>query len=346
MSTARYIAAAHPDSVHRDGTTTGGNAGQVRLAGDPSRPGPSVNQSGDHHGPESHMNVDRSAMVPQDRRAIRSWPLLVLAAPAAAAVWSGWVGIGQMTGFGEIRPLPGIWESLHIDTAVTLPIGVEAYAAFALRAWLTSKPAVSDRTRRFARWSAIGALVLGMAGQVAYHLLRQADMTRAPWEVTTLVSCLPVLVLGLGSALAHLLRSDASVTDAQAQIAAMETGDQKLTGQCLPECSGQDQHGSGAHMTFTWPDSNPETTLVQHQASAGTTRAPSWPPERRDSARPPARMRPSEAYTAAARVVASGQQISRRSLRSAGLHGSNADLGMLSRLVRAKPPSDGPLESP
>ena len=62
---------------------------------------------------------------------------------------------------------------------------VEAYAAFALHAWLTSKPTVSDRTRRFARWSAIAALILGMAGQVAYHLLAQAGVTRAPWEVTT-----------------------------------------------------------------------------------------------------------------------------------------------------------------
>ena len=79
---------------------------------------------------------------------VRPWPLLILAAPAAVAVWSGWVGIGQMTGFGEIQPLPGIWNSLHLDTAVTLPVGVEAYAAFALRAWLTSNPAVSDRTRR------------------------------------------------------------------------------------------------------------------------------------------------------------------------------------------------------
>jgi len=66
----------------------------------------------------------------------RSWPLLILAVPAAVAVWSGWVGIGQLTGFGQIRPLPGIWDSLHLDTAVTLPIGVEAYAAYALRAWL------------------------------------------------------------------------------------------------------------------------------------------------------------------------------------------------------------------
>ena len=122
-----------------------------------------------------------------------------------------------MTGFGEIRPPPGVWNSLHVDTAVTLPVGVEAYAAFALRVWLTSNPVVSDRTRGFARRSAIAALVLGMVGQVAYHLLAQAGVTRAPWEVTTVVSCLPVLVLGLGSALAHLLRSDVSLAGLRAR---------------------------------------------------------------------------------------------------------------------------------
>jgi hypothetical protein len=140
---------------------------------------------------------------------LRSWPLLVLAAPAAVAVWSGWVGIGQMTGFGLVHPLPGIWDSLHVNTAVTLPVGVEAYAAYALRAWLSRSQQVSLRTRRFAGWSALGSLLLGMAGQVAYHLLTQAGATRAPWEITTAVSCLPVLVLGMGAALAHLLRADA-----------------------------------------------------------------------------------------------------------------------------------------
>ena len=66
-------------------------------------------------------------------RAVRSWPLLVLAAPAAAEVWSGWVGIAQKTGFGLVSPLPGIWPSLHLDTAITLPVGAGAYAAYALR---------------------------------------------------------------------------------------------------------------------------------------------------------------------------------------------------------------------
>src|ERR1019366_8978035 len=68
--------------------------------------------------------------------------------------------------------------------------------------------AVSARTRRFARRSAIGSLILGMAGQVAYHLLTQAGASHAPWGITTAVSCLPVLVLGMGAALAHLLRGD------------------------------------------------------------------------------------------------------------------------------------------
>ena len=44
---------------------------------------------------------------------------------------------------------------------------------------------------------------------VVYHLLAQAGVTRAPWAVTTVVSCLPVLVLAMGTTLAHMLRADA-----------------------------------------------------------------------------------------------------------------------------------------
>jgi hypothetical protein len=97
-----------------------------------------------------------------------------------------------------------------VDTSITLPVGVEAYAAYALQAWLSSGPAVSERTRRFAKRSAIFSFALGMAGQVVYHLLAQAGMTRAPWAVTTVVSCLPVLVLAMGTTLAHMLRADAA----------------------------------------------------------------------------------------------------------------------------------------
>jgi hypothetical protein len=130
------------------------------------------------------------------------WPLFLIAAPAAVAVWSGWVSLGGLCGFGVVHPLPGIVDGFTINTAITLPVGVEAYGAYALGAWLT--PGASGPARRFAKWSAIGSLVLGMLGQVAYHLLAAGHATRAPWPVVTLVSCLPVVALALGTALAHL----------------------------------------------------------------------------------------------------------------------------------------------
>ena len=154
--------------------------------------------------------ADRSPASARPARTVRSWPLLVLAAPAAAEVWSGWAGIAQKTGFGLVSPLPGIWPALHLDTSITLPVGVEAYAAYALRVWLSGEPWIGDRTRRFAKWSAICSFALGMAGQVAYHLLAQAGAARAPWPITMIVSCLPVLVLAMGTALAHMLRADAA----------------------------------------------------------------------------------------------------------------------------------------
>lgn len=138
-------------------------------------------------------------------RPVRCWPLLLIASPAAVAVWSGWVGLGALSGFGIVRPLPGIADGFQLNTAITLPIGVEAYGAYALGAWLT--PHTPAAARRFARRSALGALALGMAGQVIYHLLAATHASRAPWPVIVLVACLPVVTLGFGAALTHLLRA-------------------------------------------------------------------------------------------------------------------------------------------
>jgi hypothetical protein len=137
---------------------------------------------------------------------VRRWPLVLIAAPAAVAVWSGWVGLAELCGFGVIHPLPGIVPGFQLNIAITLPIGVEAYGAYALGAWL-APDGVPASARTFAKRSAIGALLLGMLGQVVYHLLAAAHATRAPWPVVVLVSCLPVVSLGFGAALAHLLRS-------------------------------------------------------------------------------------------------------------------------------------------
>src|SRR6266700_5000230 len=207
--------------------------------------------------------ADRSPATVRPGSTVRTWPLLVLAAPAAAEVWSGWVGIAQKTGFGRVSPLPGIWPSLHLDTTITLPVGVEAYAAYALRAWLARDQMISDRTRRFAKWSAICSFALGMAGQVAYHLLAQADAARAPWPVTTIVSCLPVLVLAMGTTLAHMLRADAGTA---ADGPDNRTGKPALSRS--PAWSAEDQAGAAKDQAA------PQVPLAGSGPPAGTTTAP------------------------------------------------------------------------
>ncbi|WP_253866652.1 ABC transporter permease [Micromonospora sp. WMMA2032] len=155
--------------------------------------------------------------VPQPAETVRTglvrrpavWPVMLLAAPAFVAIWGGWVGLGKLTGFGTVNLLPGIvadggWAT--IDSAITLPIGVETYGAYALYVWLSGR--VSGRTLAFARTSAITSLLVGALGQVAYHLLVAAGVKSAPWWITTLVACLPVAVLGMGAALAHMVREE------------------------------------------------------------------------------------------------------------------------------------------
>jgi hypothetical protein len=167
---------------------------------------------------------------------IPRWPLAIIAAPAAVAVWSGWVGLGGMCGFGLVQPFPGI-VTWHLDTAITLPVGIEAYAAYALGAWL--RPGTSGRARKFAKRSALGALLLGMAGQVAFHLLSAAHASRAPWPVVTLVACLPVAVMGLGTALAHLLAAPAAGdVPEQVAIPAPETAGQTVAADVSGDVAG------------------------------------------------------------------------------------------------------------
>ena len=279
-------------AIPRAASVNGGPEGKA------ARPFSAVGRGGPRRSPvicrTPKADWDRPSPIGSGRRRpVQSWPLFVLALPAAVAMWSGWVGIGQMTGFGQVHPLPGLWDSLHVNTAVTLPVGVEAYAAYALSAWLSASAAVSFRTRRFARWSAIGSLLLGMAGQVAYHLLAQVGTVHAPWGITTAVSCLPVLVLGMGAALAHLLRADMHGTKEPGQ--ARSSGPDQVV--VRPDHRGTRQDQTGGTI---WQD------------------------------------RLAEAEMMAERLTAAGQRVSRRTLRAAGLHGSNADLGAFARIAKSR----------
>jgi hypothetical protein len=138
-------------------------------------------------------------------RRIVTWPVLIVAAGAFVAIWAGWVALGKLTGFGKVNLLPGFWSGWTVDTAITLPLGMEAYAAYAFYVWL--HPLAPRRARLFAAWSSLGAVGLGMGGQTAYHLMTAAHMTAAPWQITTVVSCLPVAVFGLAAALVHMVRA-------------------------------------------------------------------------------------------------------------------------------------------
>ena len=143
------------------------------------------------------------------------WPLIPIALPAAVAIWSGWVGLGGLCGFGPVHVLPGINDGLTINTAICLPIGMEAYAAYALAVWLRPVPVPED-ARRFAKRSAFGALALGFFGQVVFHVLTSLGWSRAPVWVTVLVSCIPVAVVGLAAALVHLMsREQEEVSEAE-----------------------------------------------------------------------------------------------------------------------------------
>lgn len=126
---------------------------------------------------------------------------------AFVSTWGGWVTLGAMTGFGVVHPFPGTpWEGFSLNVSIALPFGVDAYAALTL--WAASVLPTHHRAFRFAAWSAGAALVVGVAGQAASHLLVQFGHSVAPWWVTLIVSTIPVVVLGATSWLAHQM-SDA-----------------------------------------------------------------------------------------------------------------------------------------
>lgn len=133
------------------------------------------------------------------------WPVLCMLLPASVAIWSGWVGLGEYAGFGPVRLLPGIADNFVINSAITLPIGMEAYSAYALYVWLSGR--ASERARKFARTSAIISLAVGSLGQVTYHVMAALELPAAPVWIVAGVACLPVAVVGLGAALAHMVRA-------------------------------------------------------------------------------------------------------------------------------------------
>jgi hypothetical protein len=126
-------------------------------------------------------------------------------------------------------------------------------------------------------------------------------MARAPWEVTTLVSCLPVLVLGMGAALAHMIHAD--------QVDARD----------LAFCMARQE--TAVMATSAGPDEVVAAGPVCTDQDLGA-----------DQEEFPSRDRLAEVKPVASGLAASGRRVSRRALRAAGVRGSNAELGSMARI--------------
>src|SRR5690242_3217025 len=159
-----------------------------------------------------------------------------------------------------------------------------------------------------------------MAGQVAYHLIAQAGMTRAPWAITTVVSCLPVLVLGMGTALAHMLRADAEATDVP------DSGTRPPATLRSLSYSPADQGRPDRTRPRTDRDQSPRRDRNGKGPGSQHGRDVTGPGSR--TARAPV----DQARVVARRLVADGKPVSRRALRCGGVKGSNEALNALARV--------------
>lgn len=180
-------------------------SGPVEAASEPVRSG--LGETGPAVEAQRTGDADPRSGDGPDRK---PWGLIIailaISLSAFTAVWGGWVGLGRMVGFGKVNLLPGFvadggWAT--IDLAITLPIGIEAYAAAAL--YVAVAGLVRGGGRWFAGSSAGLSLALGAFGQAAYHVLDAQGRTVAPEWIVVFVSVLPVVVLGMAGVLLHLV---------------------------------------------------------------------------------------------------------------------------------------------
>ncbi len=138
----------------------------------------------------------------------------VVAAAAVVASFHAQAGLGELAGWHASVDL----FSLRVSLSWLLPLCVDAYGATATRIAVNSAR-YSEHTRRHALIHAIAAIVVGVLGNAAYHLLaaRVVEIGSAQWVLVVGVSIIPPVALG---ALAHLMALCAG-DDAQAQARAV-----------------------------------------------------------------------------------------------------------------------------
>lgn len=156
---------------------------------------------------------DTSQSVTQPAGKVRhQWVIWVIAAAVGLEIWGTWVDLGSLLGF-PVAPV--LWW--HVPTNWTLAFTTEAYAAYAVYAWMS---APSSKSGRFAMWTAIGTIIIGWVAQGTYHRMLADHLTRAPGWLVIGAACLPSLVLMLGGILMHMTHADSRKAEAAAATAA------------------------------------------------------------------------------------------------------------------------------
>jgi hypothetical protein len=145
--------------------------------------------------------TDSTAATPT-RRAHRADPIEVvgLAVVTTAAVvlsFSALAGLGLLVGFGTAVVFG--WD---FPLSLLVPLCIDAYGATAAR--IAVNRAYSDETRRQAMIHGVVAIVVGILGNAAYHLLeaRVVHLGDSMWVLVIAVSIVPPVALG---ALVHLM---------------------------------------------------------------------------------------------------------------------------------------------
>lgn len=135
------------------------------------------------------------------------WVTLGMAVSAVSAGFSSFSGLrslAEATGWTAMAPL--------------FALCIDAYALTAIRVWLTG----TIRVRALARWNAIFAIALSLAGNAAWHLIA-AGLLPVTWHVVLVVGGVPPIILGLVTHLAILRRMPPDGRD-NAESASSETG--------------------------------------------------------------------------------------------------------------------------
>jgi len=137
----------------------------------------------------------------EPRRPRDAWVSLGMVVSATSAALTSFDGLRQLA-------LAAGWAN---EMAWLLPLTVDAFAATATRIWLI-RATSSEKAKRVARACAIGAILLSLAGNAAFHLIH-AGLLQVTWIIVLGVGAIPPIVLGLVSHLAVLRSQQDRVTE-------------------------------------------------------------------------------------------------------------------------------------